>query len=187
MDGLVIDFSEFLFFVKCCDGWQQTKQSAKKNHSLFFSQRKRPWRVFCSVIKVTFMLEKWKLELFALRNTFSMVQIDNRALFERYCSCFSRLNEDLDNQSQRKRLMIDTNLSIQSLIVKQSISKKKIFNLVFFIIQRLRVLDVQCNIATENKYISNKRTKNSSVMHHFFARFIVSFLRHFNHHNQRFF
>ncbi len=83
--------------------------------------------------------------------------------------------------------MIDTNLSRQSLIVKQSISKKKIFNLVFFIIQRLRVLDVQGNIATENKYICNKRTKNSSVMYHFFARFIVSFLRHFNHHNQRFF
>ncbi len=83
--------------------------------------------------------------------------------------------------------MIDTNLNRQSLIVKQSISKKKIFNLVFFITQRLRVLDVQGNIATENKYIYNKRTKNSSVMHHFFARFIVSFLRHFNHHNQRFF
>ena len=86
--------------------------------------------------------------------------------------------------------MIDTNLSRQSLIVKQSISKKKIFHLILFVLfitQRLRVLDVQGNIATENKYICNKRTKNSSVMHHFFARFIVSFLRHFNHHNQRFF
>ncbi len=87
--------------------------------------------------------------------------------------------------------MIDTNLNRQSLIVKQSISKKKNlsvdFFFVLFITQRLRVLDVQGNISTENKYICNKRTKNSSVMHHFFAKFIVSFLCHFNHHNQRFF
>ena len=70
------------------------------------------------------------------------------------------------------------------------IEEKKIFHLIFFVLfitQRLHVLDVQGNIATENKYICNKRTKNSSVMHHFFARFIVSFLCHFNHHNQHFF
>ena len=126
-------FFQILVFCKVL-WWLTTNETIREKESFsFFLIEKEALKVFfCSVIKVTFMLKKWKLELFALRNTFSMVQIDNRALFERYCSCFSRLNEDSGNKSQRKRLMIDTNLSRQSLIVKQSMSKKKNLSFDFF-------------------------------------------------------
>ncbi len=86
--------------------------------------------------------------------------------------------------------MIDTNLNRQSFIVKQSISKKK-KNLSFDFFRSFHHSAAACVWMCKVTFVTNEQkknsTKNSSAMHHFFAIFIVSFLRHFNHHNQRFF